>query len=110
MFLKKYALACLGVFASLFLFGCGGGSASVGVAISTTAATVDGGNAISVTATVTNDKGSAGVLATASGTAPTGVSNAPAVGSLSTGTTYNWQISVADSNGNQAQSQTYLKP
>lgn len=36
------------------------------------------------------------------GTDPTGASNSPSVSSLTTGATYNWQISVQDSNGNQA--------
>ena len=37
------------------------------------------------------------------GTDPTGGGNTPSVGSLSSGDTYNWTISVQDSNGNQAQ-------
>ncbi len=45
------------------------------------------------------------------GTDPTGdTGNTPSVGSLTPGTTYNWQIQVQDSNGNQAQTQVYYIP
>lgn len=44
------------------------------------------------------------------GTDPTDNTNTPSVGSLTNGTTYNWQIQVQDSNGNQAQTQVYYIP
>ncbi len=45
------------------------------------------------------------------GTDPTGdTGNTPSVGSLTTGQTYNWQVQVQDSNGNQAQARTYYIP
>lgn len=45
------------------------------------------------------------------GTDPTGDStNTPSVPSLTTGTTYNWQITVQDANGNSAQTQVSMTP
>jgi hypothetical protein len=45
------------------------------------------------------------------GTDPTGdSSNTPSVGSLTTGTTYTWQIQLQDSNGNQAATQVSYTP
>ena len=45
------------------------------------------------------------------GTDPTGDStNTPSVGSLTTGTTYNWQIQVQDASGNSAQQIEYFIP
>ena len=45
------------------------------------------------------------------GTDPTGdSSNIPSPSSLTTGTTYNWQIQAQDSNGNSAQTQVYYIP
>ncbi|HUX45573.1 MAG TPA: putative Ig domain-containing protein [Terracidiphilus sp.] len=45
------------------------------------------------------------------GTDPTGdSSNTPTVPSLTTSTTYNWQITVQDANGNSAQQQVYFIP
>ncbi len=45
------------------------------------------------------------------GTDPTGdSSNTPSVGSLTTGTTYTWQIELQDSNGNQAATQVNYTP
>jgi hypothetical protein len=45
------------------------------------------------------------------GTDPTGdTTNTPSVPSLTTGTTYNWQINVQDSNGNTAQQQVSMTP
>ncbi len=43
------------------------------------------------------------------GTDPTDASNTPS-GSLSSGTTYSWQIQIQDSAGNQAQTQVYFTP
>ena len=44
------------------------------------------------------------------GTDPTDGTNTPTVGSLSNGVTYNWSITVQDSNGNTAQNWTYYVP
>jgi len=44
------------------------------------------------------------------GTDPTGGGSTPTVGSLTSGATYNWQISVQDSNGNSAQTQVNYQP
>ena len=45
------------------------------------------------------------------GTDPTGdTTNTPSVPSLTTGTNYNWQISVQDSNGNSSQQQVSMTP
>jgi hypothetical protein len=44
------------------------------------------------------------------GTDPTGSNNSPSVGSLTSGTTYNWQLSVQDANGNQASTVMYFIP
>ena len=45
------------------------------------------------------------------GTDPTGdSSNTPSVPSLTTGTTYNWQLQAQDANGNSAQTQVYYIP
>ena len=44
------------------------------------------------------------------GTDPTDASNTPSVGSLTSGTTYSWQIQVQDSAGNQAQTQVNYTP
>ncbi|MDE3188074.1 MAG: putative Ig domain-containing protein, partial [Acidobacteriota bacterium] len=44
------------------------------------------------------------------GTDPTGGGSTPTVGSLTSGATYNWQISVQDSNGNSAQTQVDYIP
>lgn len=44
------------------------------------------------------------------GTDPTDSTNTPSVPSLTTGATYNWQISVQDSNGNSAQQQVDYIP
>ena len=43
-------------------------------------------------------------------TDPTGATNPPSVTSLTSGTTYNWDIQVQDSNGNSAQSQVNYIP
>ena len=44
------------------------------------------------------------------GTDPTGSNNPPSVGSLTSGTTYNWQLSVQDANDNQASTVMYFIP
>ena len=44
------------------------------------------------------------------GTDPTDSTNTPSVASLSSGATYNWQISVQDINGNSAQTLVYYIP
>jgi hypothetical protein len=44
------------------------------------------------------------------GADPTGGNNLPRVNSLTTGTTYYWQIQVMDANGNSSQQRTYYKP
>jgi hypothetical protein len=44
------------------------------------------------------------------GTDPTGGGSAPSVGSLTLGTTYLWQITVQDSNGNSAATQVQYQP
>ena len=45
------------------------------------------------------------------GTDPTGdSSNSPSVSSLTSGTTYNWQLQAQDANGNQARTQVYYIP
>ena len=44
------------------------------------------------------------------GTDPTGGGSTPTVGSLTTGATYSWQISVQDANGNSAQTQVDYQP
>ncbi len=44
------------------------------------------------------------------GTDPTSSNNSPSVSSLTTGSTYNWNINVQDSNGNQAITQVYFIP
>ncbi|MDR3726304.1 MAG: putative Ig domain-containing protein [Terracidiphilus sp.] len=43
-------------------------------------------------------------------TDPTDSSNTPSVSSLSTSTTYNWQVQAVDSNGNSAMTQVSYKP
>jgi hypothetical protein len=53
--------------AAFNLSGCGGSSASPSVAVTTSAATVDGTDVVTLTATVTNDKNSAGVTWSVSG-------------------------------------------
>ncbi len=44
------------------------------------------------------------------GTDPTGATNAPSVGTLTTGATYYWSISVQDANSNQAQTSVSYVP
>lgn len=44
------------------------------------------------------------------GVDPNDNTNTPSVGSLTSGSTYNWQITVMDSNNNQAQTQVYYIP
>jgi hypothetical protein len=44
------------------------------------------------------------------GTDPIPGDNSSPTGPLSTGTPYNWQIQVQDTNGNQAQSSTWYQP
>lgn len=44
------------------------------------------------------------------GTDPTGSTNPPSVSPLTSGTTYNWQISAQDANGNQASTVMYFIP
>jgi len=44
------------------------------------------------------------------GTDPTGSGNPPTVGSLTHLATYHWDLTVQDSNGNQAVAQTYFVP
>jgi hypothetical protein len=44
------------------------------------------------------------------GTDPTGSSNPPSVGTLTSGETYNWQIQVQDENGNSTQMQVSYEP
>ena len=70
---KKLALVsfvvCLSVNASIWITGCGGSSSSkpISVAVTSSAATVDGTDTATLTATVTNDKNSDGVSWSVSG-------------------------------------------
>ena len=63
----RASLACLGLAASLWMAGCGGGSPAVGVSVTAAASTVDGGDTTTLSATVSNDQNSAGVTWTVSG-------------------------------------------
>jgi len=58
---KALVLVYFSLIAALTLSGCGGGVQSASVAVTASAATVDGTDAVTLTATVTNDKNSAGV-------------------------------------------------
>jgi hypothetical protein len=44
------------------------------------------------------------------GVDPTGGGSTPTLSSLSTSTTYNWQIQLQDSNGNSATTQVQYQP
>ncbi len=53
---------------------------------------------------------SSSITSLAWGVDPNDGSNIPTVSSLTSGSTYNWQITVTDANGNQAQTQVYYIP
>ena len=53
---------------------------------------------------------SSSITSIAWGTDPTGGGSTPSVGSLSTSTSYSWQIQVKDSNGNSAVTQVQYQP
>jgi hypothetical protein len=59
----------------------------------------------------TNSSGfSSAITSITWGTDPTGGGSNPLVGSLTQGTTYLWQITVLDSNGNAAVTQVQYQP
>ena len=67
MFSKRMGLFGLGLVAALGIFGCGGGSNPVSVAVTATANTVDATDSVTLSASVTNDVNSAGVTWAVSG-------------------------------------------
>jgi hypothetical protein len=69
MLRKSSILVCFSLMAAFLLSGCGGTSApaTVSVAVTASATTVDATNAITLSATVTNDKNAAGVSWSVSG-------------------------------------------
>jgi hypothetical protein len=67
VFTKKIVLLVLGFVAALSMFGCGGGSNPVSVAVTASNTTVDATDSVTLSASVTNDTNSGGVTWAVSG-------------------------------------------